>query len=55
VTGADLRVGGYDWRLTLTDDPDNRVPLPEPDRYVRAPFLRPLNGHRNGGLACHRV
>ena len=36
--GADDRVGGYDWRLTLTDAPDNRVPLPTPEHYDPAEF-----------------
>jgi hypothetical protein len=36
--GADGRVGGYDWRLTLTDDKSNFVPLPEPDHYDPADY-----------------
>jgi hypothetical protein len=38
VGGADGRVGGYDWRLTLTDDKSNFVPLPEPDHYDPADY-----------------
>ena len=34
VGGADLNVGSYDWRLTLTDDPSNMVPIPEPEKSV---------------------
>lgn len=38
VGGEDDRVGGYDWRLTLTDVPSNRVPLPAPAKYDPAKF-----------------
>ena len=35
---ADRRVGGYDWRLTLTDDKSNWVPIPEPETYDPAEY-----------------
>ena len=35
---ADRRVGGYDWRLTLTTNESNRIPLPVPDDYDPAEF-----------------
>jgi hypothetical protein len=38
VGGADGRVGGYDWRLTLTDVPSNMVPIPAPEHYDPAEF-----------------
>ena len=38
VGGADDRVGGYDWRLTLTDVPENKVPIPAPEHYNPAEF-----------------
>lgn len=38
VGGADERVGAYDWRLTLTDDPNNSVPIPRPKHYDPAEF-----------------
>eukprot|EP01079_Euglenida_sp_SAG-EU17-18_P011194 gene11194-2032_t len=51
---GDLRVGSFDWRVTLTDVPENMVPLPEPDHYDPAQFelqRRILNagGHHIGG------
>ena len=38
IGGADYRVGGYDWRLTLTDVPSNRVAIPEPQNYDPSEF-----------------
>lgn len=36
--GADRRVGAYDWRVTLTDNVSNMVPIPVPDDYDPAEF-----------------
>lgn len=36
--GADRRVGSYDWRVTLTDNVSNMVPIPVPDDYNPAEF-----------------
>ena len=38
IGGADDRVGGYDWRLTLTNNESNRIPIPEPDNYEPADY-----------------
>lgn len=35
---GDHNVMTYSFRLCLTEDPDNRVPMPEPDRYDSARF-----------------
>lgn len=35
---ADDRVGSYDWRVVLTDNPDNMVPLPKPENYDPTEF-----------------
>lgn len=35
---GDDRVGSYDWRLTLTDNVSNMVPIPPPDNYDPAEF-----------------
>ena len=35
---GDDRVGSYDWRLTLTNNTDNMVPIPPPERYDPAEF-----------------
>ena len=38
VGAGDAKVGAYDWRMTLTADPANMVPIPEPSRYDPAEF-----------------
>eukprot|EP01043_Picozoa_sp_COSAG02_P019683 COSAG02_NODE_957_length_15660_cov_23.265793_2_plen_302_part_00 len=38
IGGADGRVGGYDWRLTLTNNKSNLVPIPEPENYDPADY-----------------
>jgi N-acetyl-beta-hexosaminidase len=35
---ADDRVGGYDWRLTLTDDRANWIQIPQPEIYDPADY-----------------
>ncbi|NJP51985.1 FAD-dependent oxidoreductase [Streptomyces sp. SBST2-5] len=35
---ADGTVMCFNWRLTFSDDPDNRAPIPEPDHYDRARY-----------------
>lgn len=48
---GDRRVQAYNFRLVLTDDPTNRLPLPKPDRYDAAQFallakyLKEFEGH----------
>ena len=58
VGGADDRVGGYDWRLTLTDVRSNMVPIPAPEQYnpdefelVRRAMKRGYHPHVPGGGA----
>eukprot|EP00039_Didymoeca_costata_P016780 m.305284 g.305284 ORF g.305284 m.305284 type:complete len:553 (+) comp16447_c0_seq2:95-1753(+) len=35
---GDLKIGAYDWRVTLTTNTSNMVPIPEPDNYDPAEF-----------------
>jgi len=35
---GDRKIQNYNFRVTLTDDPDNRVPFPKPDHYDPAQF-----------------
>ena len=35
---GDMRVMNYNWRLTFSNDPATRVPIPPPQRYDRARF-----------------
>ena len=52
------RVGSFDWRVTLTDDPSNMVPLPEPEAYnpgVHAGVhvhAGTVSGRCKGGRGC---
>jgi hypothetical protein len=36
---ADLRVQAYNYRLCLTDNPDNRVAIPQPEGYRREDYV----------------
>ncbi len=37
---GDHRVQAYNYRLTMTSRPDNRVPIPKPEGYDRTPYLK---------------
>ena len=61
VGGADGRVGGYDWRLTLTDNKSNWVPIPKPANYnpkdyelVRRAIKKGFRAHAPGFAVPNR-
>lgn len=46
---GDQNVMTYSFRLTLTDDPDNRVPMPQPKQYDSAKFEVVRRALKEGG------
>lgn len=49
---ADGKTQAYVYRLTVTDNPDNRVPFRQPDNYVADRYLRVLDRIKHRG--AHR-
>lgn len=49
---ADNAVQAYNYRLCLTDDPDKRIPFPQPEHYNRDEYLPLIEDIREGRFAA---